>query len=397
MVAESTSFQDAFQRKRKSAEAGGALLWALVMIGLALAVFFACLLFWHLTKDTSEFERELRTAIVSSSASVAFFGALYQVLSRTNFDRVVRDALTFSLGGDAKMFQTLSPEVRKNFVGANLEATLGDETGRAVFANVVGPLMDKATSYRRGLKYDIEALDNIPAFINAEDEALRDLQTALSDTSKYFWLRQSLTYDLRKPVGRDLQSHRGPFEICLAFDEPALDRLMQRDEVFFREVIKLAEPDREKLLGLSKGALVQLLKGPLKFEVRAKLSGNTVGYEVDIQHGEGVTPLLRITTEHLTKADSEGGLDIEFQMPQLRDCTRFVVALPQPTQNPEVRFKRAAHMTNLEPVRYLSRMRTGHVHETKSPDGSADPLEFQIQVEGWTFPTSGVMFVWENR
>ena len=397
MVAADTSFQDAFQSKRKSAEAGGALLWALVMIGLALAVFFACLLFWHLTKDTSEFERELRTAIVSSSASVAFFGALYQVLSRTNFDRVVRDALTFSLGGDAKMFQTLSPEVRKNFVGANLEATLGDETGRAVFENVVGPLMDNATSYRRGLRYDIEALDDVPAFASTEDDGLRDLQGALSDKAKYFWLRQSLTYDLRKPVGRTLKSYRGPFEICLAFDESGLERLLQRDEVFFREVIKLAESDREKLLGLSKGALVQLLRAVLNFEVRAKLSGNAVGYEVDILRGDGVTPVLRITTEHLTKADSEGGLDIDFQMPQSRDCTRFVVALPQPTQNPEIRFKRASHMTNLEPVRYLSRMRTGHVLEKRNPVGSTDPSEFHLQIEGWTFPTSGVMFVWENR
>lgn len=397
MVTQNISFQDEFQRKRRSAEASGALLWALVMIGLALAVFFACLLFWHLTEDTSEFERELRTAIVSSSASVAFFGALYQVLSRTNFDRVVRDALTFSLGGDATMFQTLSPEVRKNFVGANLEATLGDETGRAVFENVVGPLMDNATSYRRGLKYSIESLDSVPAFANVEDATLLALRTALSDTSKYFWMRQSLTYDLRKPVGRTLKSYRGPFEICLAFDESGLERLLQRDEVFFREVIKLTEPDREKLLGLDRGALVQLLRGVLNFEVRAKLSGNAVGYEVDIQRNEGVTPVLRITTEHLTKADSEGGLDIAFQMPQLRDCTRFVVALPQPTQNPEIRFKRAAHMTNLEPVRYLSRMRTGHVVENKSPEGSADPSEFHLQIEGWTFPTSGVMFVWENR
>ena len=54
-------------------------------------------------------------------------------------------------------------------------------------------------------------------------------------------------------------------------------------------------------------------------------------------------------------------------------------------------------MTQLEPVLFMSNLQPGKIAVERYPKGSTDPDECEVTVDGWTFPTSGVMFTWRYR
>ena len=391
---------------RRRAEERNAWLMAFITWSVSVVVFVVGLVFWHPEggpEPWQEVIKEFRNMMVSSSATVVFFGALYTIITRTNFDRVVGASITLTLGGNAKLFRRLSPEVRKQFIAANLSASLGKNAGEAVFDNVVDPLMAQTTSYRENFIYEIEAFDNVPVFPQPASADMLALQAALNQSGRYCWIRQRVTYDLKKPHGMELKEYAGPFLACLTFDESGLEKLMRRNEVFFREVVKLTDADRDLLLGLSEAELKSFVRTTLKFIACARITKKPVDYTIQVKR-EGSNAILNIVVDELDDLRAQGGLEITFEMPQLMSVTRFVVALPQPTRSPRISFKRAPHMKCLETVRFLSRLKAGAVKDrvdgkllddNSPPPG--DPTSYAIEIDGWTFPTSGVMFVWENR
>ena len=273
-----------------------------------------------------------------------------------------------------------------------------------MFENVVGPLMGSTTSYRENFRYIVTALEAAPAKTGAQQAGLQALIAALHDAKTYFWMNQSVQYDLRKAVNDEMKPHSGPFELRFSFDEKTLDADMRDDRLYFREVLKLAEADYKLLAQLKPDELKAFPKQVLNLKVETRNSGIDVDCEFDVEVVAGPPPRLHVLVKEIRSPKNSAGLKVSFDMPQLREITRFVVALPQPTENPEIEFTRASSMKNLEPVRFLSRLKGDAVTETvngvkvdKDNPAASDPAIFNLKIDGWTFPTSGVVFVWENR
>lgn len=353
-------------------------------------------LLWRPGDRAPEVLRTIDNVGLETFAGMVLFGVIYAWLTREDYDAIIQQALVLTLGGNEQLFKNLDLSVRKSFVGATLGATLGRETGGAVFDEVVNPLMTATTPYRHNFRYEITCLDTPPGPLTNADAALAKLHGEIANSPRYFWLEQKVAYDWRRPMGKERLPFAGPFVIGLAFDERRLENLMGNDNVFFREVIKLEPAQRDAILHLDNAALKAFIKQTLEFKVSARVGGGEVDYEVKIDSQPGLSPIISLVTAELDDVATKCGIEISFRMPQLREITRFVVALPQPTQNPRITFTRAAHMTRLEPVRYMSRIRSGGIEEHPH-DASDDPAGFTIAATGWTFPTSGVMFVWENR
>jgi hypothetical protein len=380
-------------------------LWgALRIAGIAAAIFAA--IFYFVPEPTDQpFWKLARDIVLTSFGQVAVLTLPVIFFQRTNIARVVTQSLKLSLGSETEMFGNLSPEMRADFVGANLKATLGDLTGEAVFGSVVSPLMDsKKTTYRKDFRYQVKALDAPPAKPAPQQKGLQDLIDALHDTRTYFWLNQCLQYDLRKATDDELKPYGGPFELWFAFDEKTLDKAMRQDEVFFREVLKLGDADQQRLTALKPDELKAFPLTVLGLKVEARSSGQDLPCKFDVTIDPGASPMLRIKIREIKGPTDHTGLRITFNMPQLNDVTRFVVVLPQPTEKPEIEFTRSRGMKNLEPVRFLSRLQDDAIVETV--DGNIvgadnppppDPVQFNMKINSWTFPTSGVMFVWEKR
>ncbi|CAN0134789.1 unnamed protein product [Phaeothamnion confervicola] len=346
--------------------------------------------------------KEVREVTMSASAQIALFSLFIAVFQRTNFSKIIKGSLAMSLGGSVDLFKQLDPETRRKFVKANLAASLDDKTGNAVFESVVGPLMGRTTSYRENFEYKVRALDAPPNEPASPTKALQSLIYALHDPKTYFWMHQSLQYDLRKAVNEEFEHYAGPFELWFAFDEKTLDAAVRNDEIYFREVLKLKETDLQTLTTLSADDLEAFLRTVMDLKVETRQAGQDLQCKFDVKVDRAAAPLLRVKIAKIS-GPRNSGLRISFNMPQLREATRFVVVLPQPTENPIIEFTRSQHMRNLQPVRFFSRLKPGaltelvdgeKVDETNPPK---DPKSFNMQIDGWTFPTSGVMFVWDNR
>ena len=126
------------------------------------------------------------------------------------------------------------------------------------------------------------------------------------------------------------------------------------------------------------------LKKPDDYTVERSGIGDDRVIRIIINPGELSGPGQGAGTEEL--------IQLSFSVPYLKTESRYLVKLPEPVKDPKIEFK--VHFDGA-PVRAFMFFASALKVNSK-PIPLANPNEIVIGAQGWTFPESGVVFVWRT-
>ena len=339
--------------------------------------------------------KELREEVQHAIVLVLVFYIFYHTATTISFVNHIKDAVVDLLAANKSMFENLSTEVRERYVANSIESTLGDEFGTAIVTDIVRPyLLDQIPS-RKKFEYDIEALENVPTFENLKSPKCLALVEKLVPPKGYLWLNQICKY-----VPHDAKSRlpiKGPYVLAVAFDKIELQRLLPQHTIFFREIIEMEKELKDIAFQFSDEDANEFVREVMRLSISELAGGHLpIEYSVTAVNRASRQLYIQITTIASKTGDASGAA-ISFNLPQSREAPWFVTSLPQPCENPIISFRRNSQMTQLEPVLFLSNFQEKKIDLEPYPPGSDDPVKFKVTVDGWTFPTNGVMFTWRYR
>ena len=337
---------------------------------------------------------EIRITVGNGLITIFTVTILYDIITRTNHTKVFERALTNVIGGNSSILDALSADSKRMFVKNSVESVLGEDTGGALFSDLIKPLMDSGAGYRRNYKYEIEILANEDR-PDMKSSPLR-LKKAILD-SKYNWVQESIEYQLFDPESDSDLKLNGPFSIVLTFDKDSLDTFIRRDDIFFRSLIELDEQDRDILFSLSDAEIREFVLGTMGLSCRNAHTGAILALEkFDIDRTSGKTPVVKILTGQFENESEKNYLRVDLVYPHYKSITHFTVLLPQPSNKPKIRFKVSREQKNLSKVLYFSNIPDERIKIDSLKTGN-NLNGYYIEInDGWVFPTSGVTFAWEQ-
>jgi hypothetical protein len=343
---------------------------------------------------------DLRDQLQHVILLVLIFYLVYDTVTTTAFVNHIRDTVLGKivdlLAGNRAMFDNLSAATKERYVVNSIQSTLGDEFGNAVIDEIVRPHLRRLVPYRKNFRYKIAALEIAPNFAGIAHENCRKMIQKLTPENGYFWLNQYFRYSRR---GSHLPGpEKGPFLLAITFDSFELQQLLPQHDMFFREIIEFDDELKAIAKNFSKDEADEFVRKVLGLAV-SEIAGleRSVEYQVTVENPGSQKLFIKITTSQLPEDSISGGIAISFNTPKSSEAPWFITSLPQPCERPVISFRKNAHMTQLEPVLFMSNLQPGKIAVERYPKGSTDPDECEVTVDGWTFPTNGVMFTWRYR
>jgi hypothetical protein len=379
--------------------------WALQPVTLIIIYGLVCIIAIFLIMqnadriDSLPMGKDLRDIAVHVLLLVLIFYIFFHYATTTTFVNHVEKTVVQLLSGDEKMFENLSAKTKEKYVANSVRSTIGPKFGDAVVKEIITPYLRHLVPNRLNFEYHILALDDNPEFSavesNKSDRCNAIIEKLSESTNKYLWLNQSCQYSPDNPA--ETVQVRGPFVIAVTFDKMVLQKLLPNNAIFFREIIELEKELKEIIAQFTDVDADVFIRSVLQMTV-TEIKGERapLSFTVEIKKSDSALPYIQITTAALPSGSDSDGICVAFNSPQSREAPWFVTSLPQPCLDPIVTFQRNAKMTKLEPVLFLSNFQEGKIDIQKFPK-SEDPLRFQIEVDGWTFPINGVMFTWRYR
>jgi hypothetical protein len=344
---------------------------------------------WPALLPDTEFWKVLRDTVIHISALVAVFYAIFEFWTRKDFAKLVELGILKVFRGNEQVFKSLSIDLRRRFVENSINATMGNKIGNVIFTEIVDPYFRSFAPYRRECEYQIDMLPSWPDFGSLNTEAGKKLASSFKTAGKYLWLTEKIQYQSWDP--KSDSAFRGPFVICLTFDKLTLQRLLQKNDIFFREIIELETDLADVIAKASKEEAEELVKEIFCVKIcemhREEVS---VRYSVQLASDDAGKKYLEITTPKLPKASPANGICISFNIPQFKEVTWYIATLPQLCDHPKITFRGNSEISRLEPVYFLSNIEPEKVRTEEFN------LKYTVFFDGWTFPTSGVMFTWRH-
>lgn len=337
---------------------------------------------------------EVRVAIGNGLITIFTVTLLYDLITSTNHTRVFERALTNVIGGNSTILDALSADSKRMFVKNSVESVLGNDTGGALFSDLIKPLMDSGAEYRRNYKYEIEIL-NSADFPDMKKSPSR-LKNAILG-SKYNWVQESIGYQLFDPeLGSDVKLN-GPFSIVLTFDKESLDKFIRRDDIFFRSLIELDGKDKEVLFSLSDDQIEKFVLEVMGLRCSNAHTGVNLSFDKFlVDRTNPLSPVIKITTGQFESSSEKNYLHVDLIYPHYKSITHFTVLLPQPSNKPKIRFKVSKAQKNLAKILYFSNIPDDRI-KVESLKSGKTLRGYYIEIsDGWVFPTSGVTFTWEQ-
>ncbi|MEL6243962.1 MAG: hypothetical protein AAFQ85_01265 [Pseudomonadota bacterium] len=369
-------------------------LVAIVTTMISFVGLYVCVYHW---KTDDQFLREVRQALIGAFATTGFFGVFFSVLSRTDYVGVIRRAIIALAGGDPEILKKFSPRVRSLFVANSLKATLGQDVGSAVYSSLVKPLMSNSAGYRREHRYHAKFSDEMPQFesLNPTSNAVKKVVELLNDNQgEYLWVSEHFQYE-RYIASEDL-TYKGEFNICFAMNRDA-PQVHLLGVVFFRGILELDEQLSNHLADMNESEIEEFVRTVLCLRVVEFRTKTPLKYRVREVRSSEFGIVYVVTSESFGHIESARGISITFMSPHHRSIPSFAMMLPQPTENAEIHFERARSMKRIIPVQFLPNIDQSRIQRTEYTDFNGEISAFKINVDGWAFPVSGIVFNWRYR
>lgn len=359
---------------------------------------------------STEWKREvLLPAAMHALLTILLIAVLLELLTKKAFLREIKEVMLDLLVNDGKqLLHRLSPEARNQIVKNSVELAIPQNAGAQFYDHLFQPYLTGKFKLRSDYNYQL-ILKALSAEIRVPNSSV------LFQVKDYCLIAETITYR-RHAMTRasrvrlewkwlldELQA-RKEMKIGFAFTDRGLERLTERDDLYFREMLSLGADEVRGLTNLQPGALWNdLFVGILQLAVSiVEKVGNEDKEEnlrpkpsqmEQLEDGEGVILTFALDPKHIGVARELDGrrIRIKFQMPQLKAGNHFLVTFPEPTKEPVVIFTWDRNLVKtVSSISFLP-PREPNEDSYESPLGESGS---RFQVNRWVFPRSGIVFFW---
>lgn len=343
---------------------------------------------WATKPPAGPFLYELRVGFGNALVTFFAFTAFYDVLKRLGSESLERGLIS-AISGSARLIGLLGTRAKEQHLKHTLSGLLGREFGTALFNDMIDPIITSGGGFRSKYQYDVTILE----VSEYPDVASFPSFSLLIDPTKYHWVHEQIEYQAHTTQG---EVYWGPFTIALAFDKDTLQELYIDPSAYFRSLIELDAASRAAFFALSDTEIERFLREVMKLRISETVNRHPVSFSVLIDRSRAVSPVITISTIELTTKSGSNKLRVDFIYPHQRDATHFTYSMPQPCKDPRMKFQCSSRIKDLEIIDYFSKIPQGR--RRVDPLGTdANPIGYKVEIEGWVFPMSGVIFTWRNQ
>lgn len=320
----------------------------------------------------------------------------FEVYIKKNFEENIDKAIAISLNRNLDPYlssiQKLSGDEKGAFlrnvilrIGGSL---VGDFAGQLLWNGLISAYIQKKSGFRTAFEYSIEIDDCHDKCDLAASLIKINPEIDMRKFHRENWLCRQQIYYLKED---GIVSQDGHILAIFGLEISDLHSYMTRGDVYFREVLTLSDQLKGFLDTASEESLDAWVRDGWRFQ--AECRGGSLKYSVKrIEEGDKV--VICIAIDPGLSHDPQQAITLSFSIPHAKTEPYYRVILPEPTERPVIDFRlRPDGMWAREFVFFGS---SEEPIINRNPTIAA-PDHIKVTGNGWTFPTSGVLFVWGNK
>jgi len=383
------------QKSKRDAFLGTGIIFAVVL-------FFSSIFFWgHIEffgfDPQAENMRLLQSTLIQLSGTAGFFGIFHSYVTRIDFEYEVTRALTTLLGNEPENFDYFSERVKKQFVESSIISALRPKLGKAVFDSIVSPYFaeagDRKKNYRENMKYGVDFYDPGQSELDTWANFFGESRDFFID--RYYYCKHHLEYT--KVPASPLHT----VKVAIGFDEQTMQNFLRRDDVFYRDLIRLDDTLARSLAArcVTPEKLEYFVRNVLFFDIEGtRFSWRDVEMALVSQDDNDV-PYLEMNI--FCHRPHDPTFCIKHISIQDKKANMFLMTVPEPCESPTLWLGANAKMGNVVPRPLFSTVDPKAIRViTEQYDVNASHgtvVRHFVHVDGWSFPLGGVVFVWRNE
>lgn len=264
----------------------------------------------------------------------------------------------------------------------SMKVRIGEKAGELIFNTFIQRYINVDESF------ELNCRTNYSYEITLNDSWACDKTAPLSfDGNAYYGVLSEFEYT------RKSGAYANGFNIFFVYDQSGLESTLESvanmKNCFFREVLTLTAEDKEKVRKLTKDELMVFVNDVLGLTILiAENKNGDKKADFNVSHQESWGFCLQCKLSQFV-GDITGKLI--FKMPYSKEAKNFLVLMPDPTLNPKITFITQGAIEQLDAIALLTQEH-GKKYDTQRVEQSR---KWKVIVDGWVFPTSGVVFTWK--
>lgn len=371
-------------------------------ISISFIIFIFAIFFWDIIINYFGYDITnpsiilLRTSLIQLSGTAGIFGIFHSYVTRTDFEYEVTRAITTLLGNDPNNFDHFSFSVKKQFVENSILSALRPTLGKAVFDSIVSSYFAESDkrkkNYRKNMQYGVDFFSPTQSHLDDWSEFFNEPRDFFDKT--YFFAQHFLTY--KKIPASPIDC----VHITLGFTEKTMQNFLRRDDVFYRDLIRLEDHLIKKVTEKCKDAksLEYFVRKILRFDIKGEnFSWDDV--EISLQYlSDDSNPYL----EMIIKCQNKYEPQFEIRHISIQDklTNMFLMTVPEPCDSPTLWLGSKKDMLDVLPRPLFSTVDPGAIRierrQMEAGELDAGTERHYVRVDGWSFPLGGVVYVWRN-
>lgn len=304
--------------------------------------------------------------IIGILPPLIIFNFVYEDLVQDLQADELSEQITKTLMGSQDSMGLFDNETKTNFLHTTMVSLLKEEKGDMVFG-MAKPYLDSKYNIRKQYQYLIK----LKPCTEQSDIFLPD---------KYILIQEKFTYikcfaNIESKIGKE-------FKIAYFLNEEELDNQLKGQNYIFREDLNIHEEDLEKLSQLSDEEKEEFIHNFMKLNVRIEEELAKITKVVIDENGIFIDFSLE---EEIYK--NEMLIEIFFLMPQVKQKSKFLAAISEPTYGPNIQFIYDEDMADIIMFPFLNM-------SVEARKTTHFPGVYQISAQDeWVMPMSGVVFI----
>lgn len=346
------------------------LLMLIILLLAALVILLVKLSFG--TYTLKDFMNDFFNSLMGAIIPLIIFNIAYEYFTRSYQANVMSETIAETLLLDRNVVDRFKPEDKATFIRNCTKSIVGDEEGEMLYSTLLSPYLSEKQAFRKNFTYYI-----FYSPMDARNSPLPIMQ----DGSRYCWVHEELSYEKKIDL-----KHR-ELIVGFSYNEQKLETFFRNESIIFRENLWL-EPE---LLEVVKGYGEEQLKAFAEKDLQFHLEMDGARLQcLYARHDEDNGFILGFTaSEEMTpKPDEYYKIKIGFRMPQLAGKRQFSVILSEPTYGVDILYSNQLENVKVTAIPFFD-------HDEVITNLPNDMI--RIELNEWVLPTSGVVFVWEEK
>ena len=312
-------------------------------------------------------------SLIGAIIPLLLFNMIFEYLIKRHQSEAVSDAIVETLLLKEETLKKFSENDRKIFIQNCTQSLIGKEEGEMLYSTLFSPYLSEKQSFRRNFKYYIfytpyEKLEN-PPLIDAFHK------------DDYHWVIEELSYE------KSYVSLGEEMLVGFSFNEQKLENYFKDSRVIFRENLDIGQDGVAYIRSLTNEELLDFIQKVLQFSL--EINGN-IALITGVEHdGNGFVIRLKHNQESIRPEECKYcRLKFNFRMPQHSSKKKFIVIVSEPTHSVDILFSNQIDRCTVTAIPFFDQ---------------EEIVEFlpnniiAVELPGWVLPTSGIVFVWEEK